>query len=167
MDAVDLKIIDLLMEDAQTPFCSIAEQLGVGTDTVIRRYRKLKDEGVIHNASVIVNLKKCGYQCHAFFSVSVMAGTDSSSLYEKLIKIPNVLTVASTIGDYDFMLHCIYSDLKDLMRLNREIAGIDGIKYLAVVVLPTATFISTFPSISYYSKATVKTDKKSKRASKQ
>ncbi|MGD6809702.1 MAG: Lrp/AsnC family transcriptional regulator [Candidatus Bathyarchaeia archaeon] len=153
MDSVDLKIVGLLMKDAQAPFSAIAQQLGIGTDTVIRRYRRLKEEGVIYNASIIVDLKKCSYNYHVFFSVNVLPGTDTNRLYEKLIRIPNVLTVATTIGDYDFMLHCVYANLPDLMRLNKEIAETNGIKYIDLVSLPAKNFIPTFPTITYYSKA--------------
>jgi len=85
---VDQKIIKLLMKDAQMPFSKIAEQLGVGTDTVIRKYHRLKKEGVIHNASVIVDLEKCGHKGNVFFLASVLAGLDSSRLFEALIENP-------------------------------------------------------------------------------
>jgi DNA-binding Lrp family transcriptional regulator len=141
------------MKDAQTPFSTIAKQLGIGTDTVIRKYNKLKKEGVIHSASVIVDLEKCGYKGHVFFLVSVLAGADSSRLFEELIKITNVLTVIHTIGDYDFVLHCIYHDIDNLIDLQKQITAVNGIKYLSVVCLSTKDFIPTFPAIGYYSKA--------------
>jgi Lrp/AsnC family transcriptional regulator for asnA, asnC and gidA len=153
MDSVDFKIVGLLMKDAQMPFSTIATQLGIGTDTVIRRYRKLVKEGVIHYPSIIVNLKKCGLDGHAFISLSVSAGVDASRLYDQLSQLTNVLTVVYTIGDYDFWLHCVFSDLDDLIRLNKEISKIDGIKLISQVYLPTNSFMPTLPTINYYSKA--------------
>jgi DNA-binding Lrp family transcriptional regulator len=147
------------MEDAQMPFSKIAQQLGIGTDTVIRKYHRLKKEGVIHSASVIVNLERCGYKGHVFFLASVLAQTDSSRLFDELIEIPNVLTVVHTIGDYDLVLHCIYYDIDNLIDLQKRISTVDGIKYLSVVCLTTKDFIPTFPAIGYYSKAIPSTNK--------
>ncbi len=141
------------MKDAQTPFSKIAQQLGIGTDTVIRKYHRLKKEGVIHNASVIVDLEKCGYKGHVFFLASVLAETDSSHLFDELIEIPNVLTVVHTIGDYDLVLHCIYHDIDNLIDLQKQISTVEGIKFLSVVCLSAKDFVPTFPSIGYYSKA--------------
>jgi len=83
---VDQKIIKLLMKDAQMPFSKIAEQLGVGTDTVIRKYHRLKKEGVIHNASVIVDLEKCGHKGNVFFLASVLAGLDLHACLRRLLR---------------------------------------------------------------------------------
>ncbi len=142
------------MKDAQTPFSKIAKQLGIGTDTVIRKYHRLKKEGVIHSASVIVDLKKCGFKGHVFFLVNVLPRTDSSRLFEELIQMTNVLTVVHTIGDYDFVLHCIYHDIDNLIDLQKGITKIDGIKSLSMVCISAKGFIPTFPAIGYYSKAT-------------
>jgi Lrp/AsnC family transcriptional regulator, regulator for asnA, asnC and gidA len=162
MDSIDLKIIALLMKDAQMPFNKIAQQLGIGTDTAIRRYRKLVKEGVIHYPSIIVNLKKAGYNGHACISLSISASADASRLYDQLSQLTNVLTVVYTIGDYDFWLHCIFSDLDDLIRLNKEICKIEGIKLISEVYLPTDTFLPTLPTLEYYSKAISGSPKKSK-----
>ena len=101
MDSTDLAIIRLLMVDAQTPFSKIAKDLGIGTDTVIRRYRRLEDEGVIHYPSIIVNVEKCGYEGLVFCFISTLPGADISKIYDKLAQMTNVVVVVTTIGDYD------------------------------------------------------------------
>lgn len=153
MDKVDLKIIGLLMQDAQTPFSSIAKTLGLGVDTVIRRYNRLKSEGVIQSASVTVNLRKCGYRGHVFFLVNTLAGSDPQKMYEEFVKITNVLSVIHTIGDYDMLLHCVYSEMDNLTMLQKELSKVSGIQYLSIIGISATSFIPNFPSIDYYSKA--------------
>jgi Lrp/AsnC family transcriptional regulator for asnA, asnC and gidA len=153
MNRVDMKIVGLLMQDAQMPFSEIAKSIDVGVDTVIRRYANLKKEGVIHSASVIVDLKKCGYEGHAFILVNTLAGAESKKIFEEFIKITNVLTVVHTIGDYDLLLHCIYADTDDLADLERNITKVEGIQYLSILCISATDFIQTFPAIDYYSKA--------------
>ncbi|PVX23458.1 MAG: transcriptional regulator, partial [Candidatus Bathyarchaeum sp.] len=57
MDQTDYKIVRILCKDARTPFQRIAKTLGIGTDTVIRRYNKLKEDGVILGSTVVLNSK--------------------------------------------------------------------------------------------------------------
>ncbi len=140
------------MQDAQTPFSEIAKKLGMGTDTVVRRYNRLKDEGVIHYPSVIIDIEKCGFKGNAYISISITNSADTTVMYEQLSQITNVLTVVFTLGEWDLWVHAIYSDLKDLMRLNHEIAKVDGIKDIAIVSVPVDK-LSKLPTIDYYSKA--------------
>lgn len=153
MDCNDMKIIGLLMQDSQMPFSDIAKTLDLGVDTVIRRYNKLKREGVILSASVTVNLKKCGLKGHVFFLVSTLAGAEPQEMYEKFVKITNVLRVIHTIGDYDMLLHCVYTDVDNLTKLQKEIASVSGIQYFSIIAVSAADFIPSFPSIDYYSRA--------------
>jgi Lrp/AsnC family transcriptional regulator for asnA, asnC and gidA len=153
MDCVDLKIIALLMKDAQLPFSSIAKTLDLGVDTVIRRYNRLKSEGIIQSAAVIVDLKKCGLKGHVFLLVNTTADADPAKMYEEFSKITNVLTVFHTIGDYDMLLHCVYSDLDNLTRLQKELSQVLGVQYMSIIAVSATDFGPHFPSINYYSKA--------------
>lgn len=153
MDKVDLKIIGLLMQDSQMPFSTIAKTLGLGVDTVIRRYSRLKNEGVIHSASVVVNLKRCGFKGHVFFLVNTLAGADPQKMYEEFTKMTNVVTVIHTIGDYDMILHCVYADMDNLTMMQKELSKVEGIQYLSIVGISATSFIPNFPSVDYYSKA--------------
>jgi Lrp/AsnC family transcriptional regulator, regulator for asnA, asnC and gidA len=152
MDSTDLSIIRLLMQDAQMPFNKVAKQLGIGTDTVIRRYRKLKNEGVIHHPAIIVNIEKCGYEGHVFFFISTLPGADIPRLFEQLSEMTNVMVVVMTIGDYDLHVYGIYATSEELMRLYNEISNLEVIEYIAMASMPARSF-PTLPSISYYSKA--------------
>jgi DNA-binding Lrp family transcriptional regulator len=150
MDIVDLKIIMLLIQDPQMPFSGMAKTLDIGIETVIRRYNKLKNEGVIYSTTITVDMKKCGYIGHALFLVNTLADAEPEKMYAELVNKRNVLTVIHAIGDYDLLVHCIYSDLDDLYRLQREISLVTGIKYLSVVVVSAKDFNSSFPSLEYF-----------------
>ena len=152
MDSTDLSIIRLLMQDAQMPFNKVAKQLGIGTDTVIRRYRRLKNEGVIHHPAIIVNIEKCGYEGHVFFFISTLPGADISRMYGQLSQMKNVMVVVITIGDYDLQVYGIYANSEYLMRLYNEISSLEGIEDIGMASMPAKSF-PTLPSIGYYSKA--------------
>ncbi|PVX25918.1 MAG: hypothetical protein CW691_03140, partial [Candidatus Bathyarchaeum sp.] len=66
MDKLDLKIIKKLMADSRTPFSKISSELGVSTDTVIRRYNKLKETGTIQPI-LNVDIFKLGYDVRVWY----------------------------------------------------------------------------------------------------
>ncbi|HDQ06502.1 MAG TPA: AsnC family transcriptional regulator [Candidatus Bathyarchaeota archaeon] len=57
MDETDSLIIKRMTEDARMSFRKIAKELGVSPDTVISRYRKLEEKGVIRGSTVVINQK--------------------------------------------------------------------------------------------------------------
>lgn len=152
MDKLDIEIIKLLLKDAQMPFRQIAQQLGKGTDTIIRRYSQLKKEGVIQKASIIINMKKCGFTGMCSFLINLRTGANAPVVFDKLSQIPNVVVVASTLGDYEFMVFSMFSDTADFGDLHDEIAKIDAIENIEICFSPKF-MPPTFPSTKYYFKA--------------
>ncbi|NOQ33276.1 MAG: winged helix-turn-helix transcriptional regulator, partial [Methanosarcinales archaeon] len=61
IDERDLKIIDILRENARTPHTEIAARLGVAESTIRNRVRALEEEGVIQQYTVITDPAKLGY----------------------------------------------------------------------------------------------------------
>ena len=62
MDEIDLFIIKRMTEDARVSFRKIAKEIGVSPDTIISRYKKLQENGVIRGSTVILDPKKIGYK---------------------------------------------------------------------------------------------------------
>jgi len=151
MDKIDHQIVNLLIKDAQIPFSTIAKQLGVGKDTVSRRYAKLKKEGIIQKSSVIIDLQKCGFKGSVNFLVTLQPEADPERVFEKFAETPNAIVVVRTLGDYDLMVECIFSDADDLTNLEEVITRIEGVRYIEGCFNPNAVTekgISHFPAIS-------------------
>ena len=62
MDNLDQDIINELQNDSRQPFRVIAKKLGVRTQTVILRYNKLKEKGIIKACTISVNTSKLGFE---------------------------------------------------------------------------------------------------------
>jgi DNA-binding Lrp family transcriptional regulator len=153
MDRIDLKIIELLLPNSDMPFSEVAKKLDLGVDTVIRRYYKLKNDGIIDAATVTVDLKKCGYEGHALFLVNTIAGADLKKMCAEFAKISNLLCIVHTIGDYDLILHGIYSDIDAVTKLQKEISMVPGIKQMIITCISAKTFMTNYPTVEYYLKA--------------
>jgi Lrp/AsnC family transcriptional regulator for asnA, asnC and gidA len=132
MDEIDEKIVEMLTEDARTSFRQMAKDLGKSPDTVIKRYEKLREEGLIRGSTIVVEPGRIGYEGMAAFHIDVStsggAKTDSTSILRSLIKMPNIIVATKTVGDHDLLAVGVIHDFSHLMKLGGEIAAIPGVK---------------------------------------
>lgn len=151
MDKLDRQIINFLLKDGQLPFSKIARELGVGTSTVIRRYNALKSEATIQRASITIDLKVCGFEQVIFFLVRLSPNTDAQKFFEKVSHLRNVIVVSHTVGDYDFLVQAISTDIEDFNAIVAIIQDLPEIEYFDLCI--GRMIIQDFPAHAYYSKA--------------
>ena len=141
MDKTDLFIINQMTEDARVSFRKIAKKLGISPDTVINRYKKLQENGVIRGSTVVLNPAKIGYKGMAAFMIKssltqLVATKDApperSSILEKVIKMPDIILATKTVGDHDLLTIGVIKDVEHLIATGDIIAKIPGVKDLHV-----------------------------------
>jgi Lrp/AsnC family transcriptional regulator for asnA, asnC and gidA len=71
IDQIDLKLIRALQKDARTSFADVARDCGVSTDTISKRFRKMKKAGIVRGTTILLNPKSFGYECVGSFGVDV------------------------------------------------------------------------------------------------
>ncbi len=71
LDEIDHQILDILIENARTPFTDIAKQLLVSAGTIHVRVKKMEDEGIIQGSTLSLNYEKMGYSFIAHVGISV------------------------------------------------------------------------------------------------
>jgi len=141
MDETDLSIIKRMTEDARVSFRKIAKEIGISPDTVITRYKKLQEEGVIRGSTVVINPKKIGYHGMAAFMIDASpthilatetTPTELSLILEKLIEMRNIILATKTVGDHDLLAIGVARDFEHLIAIGNDIARIPGVKDLRV-----------------------------------
>jgi len=141
MDETDLFIIKRMTEDARVSFRKIAKEIGISPDTVITRYKKLQEEGVIRGSTVVINPKKIGYHGMAAFMIDASpthilatetTPTELSLILEKLIEMRNIILATKTVGDHDLLAIGVARDFEHLIAIGNDIAKIPGVKDLRV-----------------------------------
>jgi Lrp/AsnC family transcriptional regulator for asnA, asnC and gidA len=100
LDEIDNQIIDKLTADGRMPFSKIAQELGISTETVSRRYERLKKNNYI-KASIQINPKKLGFKIILETRISIAIQSETNKIVETLCKIPGVSHVVKLSGDYD------------------------------------------------------------------
>jgi Lrp/AsnC family transcriptional regulator for asnA, asnC and gidA len=131
-DMIDQNIIRLLSENARLPFSKIAEQLNISTQSVSRRYNKLR-KTVSPYSSITLDLRKLGYVGTALFLIKVSNEQDVAKIVEEILKVPNVITAIRTLGNFDVFIAAPFSDYDDLFKINQAITGISGVKQIELL----------------------------------
>lgn len=142
IDNVDLKILNLLMEDAKIPYTEIAKKVFVSGGTVHVRMKKLEEMGVVQGTTLKLDYSKLGYDITCFIGIYLQKSSLYDEVVEKLREIPEIVTVNYTTGNYSIFikLHC--RDTKHLREvLHDKIQKVEGIER-------TETLISLEESLS-------------------
>ncbi len=137
MDAIDLKIINLLLEDGRMPAAEIARRLGNGISERVVRYRiqRLIERGVIQ-ITAIVRPQALGYTIFA----DVWLEVDSDRIMEvatTLAGYPNVTYVASAIGETDVSIQVVARSTNEVYRFVTEVVRrIPGVRKSTTSIVP-------------------------------
>ena len=141
LDQIDVGILSQLMKDAKTPYTDIAKQLHVSSGTIHVRMRKMEDIGLIKGSTLNVNYSKLGYDITAFLGIYLSKSSKYEVVVEEMKKIPEVVGLHYTTGNYSMFVKIICQDTDHLRRvLHEKIQQITDITR-------TETFISLQESI--------------------
>jgi len=113
IDAIDLKILALLQQDASLSTGDVAERVGVSQSPCWRRIQRLRDEGYIKSTVVIVDRVKLGYMMQIFAQVKMTRLTDEAraDLVKQINNIPEILECYTVFGEMDVMMKVVAPDV--------------------------------------------------------
>jgi len=132
IDELDKQIVEKLTLNGRSSFTQIAKEIGVSTDTVVKRYHRLREEGAI-KVSIQINPNKIGYNSILDFNIAFMnLNGFSNSVVEELAKIPDIIIITKTSGDFDLQVTAMIRDIAQSFAIQDEIARICGITKIEV-----------------------------------
>ena len=133
MDETDLLILSELLEDARKPFSTIADNIGSSTQTVKRRYHTLKKKYLLLS-SISIDTSKLGFTGMADLLINAKSGTDLQDLLEPLKKMPGVIVVARTVGEFDCHCMMLVKDFHDFCDKIRTIQKLPNLAQLDLAI---------------------------------
>jgi len=129
VDNVDLKILEILRDDAKKPFTEVAKKVHVSQGTVHVRMNKMEEAGIVEKTTVKINYAKLGFDITAFIGIYL----EKSALYDKVVarlkEIPEITSIHYTTGNYSMFvkIHCRDTNhLKEV--LHDKMQQVDGIE---------------------------------------
>jgi Lrp/AsnC family transcriptional regulator, regulator for asnA, asnC and gidA len=129
IDNTDLKILEILMQDAKRPYTEVAKKVNVSQGTVHVRMNKMEDAGILDKTTLRINYAKLGYDITAFIGIYL----EKSALYDmvlaKLRSIPEITNIHYTTGNYSMFIKIHCRDTNHLKEvLHDKMQQVEGIE---------------------------------------
>jgi Lrp/AsnC family transcriptional regulator for asnA, asnC and gidA len=142
LDKLDLQIIHEMMENAEISYAELGKKLFVSGGTIHVRIKKLQELSVVKGTKLHVDLKQLGYDVIAFIGIYLEKSSLYDSVARELQKIPEIVRVNYTTGNYSMFAEIVCKDINQLrFVLHDELQKIKGIER-------TETFISLDESLN-------------------
>lgn len=128
IDNTDLQILNILMENAFTPYTEVGKKLFISPGTVHVRMNKMEKLGIVKNPQIQIDLSKLGMDVTAFIGVYLIRSEMYDKVVTQLKKIDEVLSCNYTTGNYSLFLKIVCRDTQHLREvLHDKLQKIEGI----------------------------------------
>ena len=117
MDAIDRRILSLLMEDGRRTYDDIAGQVNLTAPSVKRRVDRLRTSGALQGYTAVVDYSALGLNTEALVELFCRPGTTLAEVSAALGDYPEVAEAWSVTGEADAIARVRTSDNADLERL--------------------------------------------------
>lgn len=117
MDAVDQRILSLLVEDGRRTYEDIGKRVRLSAPSVKRRVDRLRAEGALEGFTAIVDHGALGWGTEALIELFYESGTTLDKVAQTLRGHPEVVEAWSVTGEADAIARVRTQDNADLERL--------------------------------------------------
>jgi DNA-binding Lrp family transcriptional regulator len=134
IDETDLRLIQLLQENARMTNIELAEKLNTSEATVRRRTNNLVDRGYIRTFSALLDFNKIGNPVKA----NIMANVKKDKLEQvadDLSQIENVHMVCQTMGNHNLFCETFFNNISELQDFTEKMLrneSVDGLDYYII-----------------------------------
>ena len=127
LNETDMKILQVLLEDARFSSRQIAKKVGVSVGTVLSRIKKMEEDGLIKGYSVIMNHERLGYELTVVMEVTVSRGR-LVEMENEIAKIPNVCSVYDVTGLTDAFIIAKFKTREELGKFTKRLLALPYIE---------------------------------------
>ncbi len=139
IDSKDRKIIEILLNDAESSLRKIAREVSLSPSSIRNRILRLKEIGVIKKFTISLDYYKLGYSIQVIIMLTCKTGF-SESVYSRLKKIPQVHDIFWTTGPANFLILVRVADMNELTQLiTGKLEHTEGIEKIETMFLMPRT----------------------------
>ncbi len=114
LDAVDRRILDLLVEDARRSATDIGRIVGLSPAAASRRIDRLEDDGYILGYTALLDHARLGGRLEAFTELRFAAGTQVDDIDDAVGHVPEVVETFTLAGEPDALVRLRVEDVEQL-----------------------------------------------------
>lgn len=123
LDALDLRLLELIQADSRAPQSELAERVHLSTAAVNRRLKRLRDDGVIQRYGAVLSPAALGHP------LTIVAEVETESEQIELLDAmkrsfracPQVQQCYYVTGEWDFILVFVVRDMAQYTALTRQL----------------------------------------------
>lgn len=146
LDEIDLKILDIISQNARIPFKDVAEQCGISRAAVHQRVNRLTEMKVIIGSGYHIDPKKVDYSTCTYIGIFLDKGGLYPTVAEALKNIPEIVECHYTTGQYAIFAKVYSKDNEHLKSiLIHQIQTIKGITSTETIISLEETFRREVP----------------------
>lgn len=127
LDAIDIKILDILQKEGRTKRNVIAEQVNLSLPSLSERLKKLEEKGIIEGYYAKLNKKFFGYDLMAFITVYMKSSKKFHDLEDHVSQTREILECHAILGEGSHLLKVVIRGTEDLEKLLAQIQSWPGV----------------------------------------
>ncbi len=120
IDNTDITILRALQLDARTKYTDIAKQCEVSVDTIIKRFKKLRRNGLVTGTTILLDPRKFGKEVIANFSIDA-----EPSCIDEVTRFLNeqdgIIFATHSMGNYDVFAIAMKRNMNEMNTLKETI----------------------------------------------
>ncbi len=134
-DSLDIKILNVLKDDATMGYSEISKKVKSPSTTVFQRVKRLKDKEIIKKIVPIIDYEKMDYKITAYIKLSVSDIKELDRIAKELSKFDEVMDIHHITGDNNILLKIKVKDNSEMKDFEIEkIGSIKGIKNIETMI---------------------------------
>ncbi|MEU8655547.1 Lrp/AsnC family transcriptional regulator [Actinoplanes philippinensis] len=114
MDAVDQRIVALLVADARASYAEIGAKVSLSAPAVKRRVDRLRSSGVIKGFTAVIEPSAVGWTTEAFVELFCTGRTTPAQITVATRRHPEVVGAYTVSGQADALVHLRAADIGHL-----------------------------------------------------
>lgn len=125
LDAIDLRILALLQENAATPAAEIAGRVNLSQNACWRRIRLMEEQGVIVRRVALLDAARLGVGVTVFVNLKLAEHTPEGleRLARCIADMPEAVEFCRLTGEVDYLLKLQVADIAAYDRVYKRLIG--------------------------------------------
>lgn len=120
LDALDQKIVRLLIENARISYSDIGQEVGISRVAVKARIQALEQRGIIEEYTAIINPQKISGAVSCYFEIETLPDT-LAEVTETLKENEAITQVYRVTGKNKLHVHAVAASSEEMEKLIREV----------------------------------------------
>ena len=140
LDSLDVRILEVVQNDAMVPLAELAERTGSSKSVCWRRLQRLLDEGVIQERVAVLNPQKLGLEVVVFTHVKMSRHSRDvlPRFVEAIRRCPQVVECHTLMGNWDFLLKIVVRDVAEYEHFFwHQLSQMEGVREVSSSIAMT------------------------------